>query len=463
MKINLTKIIAFVLIASSLFTSCKTERKQEITSIEITKNEAIKVDVIVPEHGMADPHAWVENGRVYIICGHDKSWDPTSSFPMDRWELWSTSDLVNWEFHRNLLPQDTYIGNKPNCWAGDICERDGKYYWFFSNRNIDTGVMVADEITGEYKDLLGKPLLHRGIVPVYPYDPEIFIENDVYTICFGSGTYYMATLAKDMKSLDSKPEKIIIQDKNGNELKAEDKPTLFKRNDWYYLVYGSRYSMSKKLYGPYEFQGAFLSGGHTSFFDWKGQKYVIQENHDISAFYRGASLKPVKFKEDGRIIVPEDDSMYPAPGRPFEFNNSTMGWKALNGTDANFNEGKLTGTIYKENAVVRSAPWLYTDTRLCSKVTFKVKNKSAAKKMKFSIFTRNKKEKDFWRVGTNPVDWSKQQWVTIPISSYNKCFVTYSIKLSEFNNIKNRLMQVAFQPAADVASGTWEIEEIRIE
>ena len=155
--------------------------------------DALKIDVIVPEHGMADPHAWVENDTLFIICGHDKSWDAKGSFPMDRWEIWSTVDLKNWKFHRNILPTDTYIGDKPNCWAGDICERDGKYYWFFSNRNINTGVMVADTIDGEYKDLLGKPLLPKGIVPVHPYDPEIYIENDVYTICFGVNQYYMAT------------------------------------------------------------------------------------------------------------------------------------------------------------------------------------------------------------------------------------------------------------------------------
>ena len=464
MKVSFKQISTLALYIIVLISCSEVQKKKEVESnISEVKHQPIKIDVIVPEHGMADPHAWVENDRVYIICGHDKSWDATSSFPMDRWELWSTVDLVNWEFHRNLLPQDTYIGNKPNCWAGDIVERDGKYYWFFSNRNIDTGVMVADEITGEYKDLLGKPLLPKGIVPVHPYDPEIFIENDVYTICFGAGTYYMATLSKDMKSLATKPKPVYVLDKNGKKLGVPDKSTLFKRDDWYYLVYGSKYAMAKNLYGPYEFKGVFLRGGHTSFFDWKGQKYVLQENHDISAFYRGASLKPVNFNEDGTVIIPKDDTMYPEPGRPFEFKNSTMGWKALNGTTAEFKEGKLTGIISEKNAIIRSAPWLYTDTRLCSKVTFKVKNNSAAKEMKFSIFTRDENENEFWTVRTEPVNWDKQQWITIPISSNSNEFKTYTIELNQFKQVNNRLMQVAFQPAANVASGSWEIEEIRVE
>ena len=449
------------LLASVLLFSCKVSQKKEAKLTSEETHNPISVDVIVPEHGMADPHVWVENDTVYIICGHDESWEGKGSFRMDRWEVWSSTDLVNWKHHRDILPSDTYIGNQPNCWAGDICERDGKYYWFFSNRNIDTGVVVADKITGKYKDLLGKPLLPKGIVPVHPYDPEIFIENDVYTICFGAGTYYMATLAKDMKSLITKPKKIEILDEDGNFLNAEDKPTLFKRNNWYYLVYGSRYAMSKNLYGPYTFKGDFLRGGHTSFFDWKGQKYVLQENHDISAFYRGASLKPVFFNNDETILIPEDDRMYPEPGRPFEFKKSTMGWKALNGTNLAFYDGKLNGTVSEENATVQSAPWLYTDTSLCSKVSFKIKNNSDGNTLKFSIYTRNKSG-DFWSTGTEPVDWGKQQWITIPISSNDDNFKTYTIELNKFEEINERLMQVAVQPIANTSSGTWEIDEIII-
>lgn len=420
---------------------------------------AFYVDVIAPEHGMADPHAWVQNDTVYVICGHDESWEGKGSFRMDRWEVWSSTDLKKWKHRRNIYPSQTYIGNQPNCWAGDITERDGKFYWFFSNRNKNTGVMVADQATGEYKDLLGKPLLPEGIVPVHPYDPEVFVENDVYTICFGAGTYYMATLSNDMKSLVSEPKAITVIDEKGQSMKTEDKSTLFKRNGWYYLVFGSRYAMSKNLYGPYEFKGAFLKGGHTSFFEWKNQLYVLQENHDISAFYRGASLKPVFFNKDETIIVPKEDRMYPAPGRPFEFKNSTMGWNALGGTLISYKEGKLMGTITAKNAVVQSAPWLYTETKLCSKITLKIKNNSQAKELKLALFTRNY-SKNFWSTETGQVDWSKQEWITIPIAAKDASFKIYTIDLNKFKNRNELLMQLAFQLEAD--KGSWEIDEVII-
>ncbi|MEM6642699.1 MAG: family 43 glycosylhydrolase [Bacteroidota bacterium] len=425
--------------------------------------DAIKIDVIVPEHGMADPHAWVLNDTLWVICGHDASWDPKSSFPMDRWEVWSSVNLKDWNYHRSILPTDTYIGDQPNCWAGDITERDGKYYWFFSNRHTDTGVMIADQIDGEYKDLLGKPLLPKGIVPVSPYDPEIYLEDGIYTICFGAGTYYMATLSEDMKSLATEPKAVLVKDKSGKKMGTGDKSTLFKRNDWYYLVWGDNYAMSNNLYGPYDFKGAFLSGGHTSFFEWSdGQLYVLQENHDISAFYRGASLKPVFFNEDQTILVPEDDRWYPAPGRPFAFKNSTMGWRSPDSTaTVNFSDGKLKGVVSSTNAIIQSAPWLYTDSRLCSEVIFKVKNSSDATEMKFAMHTRNQ-ERGFWRIGTAPINWDEKEWITIPIEPNQENFITYSLPISAFEQVNERIMQIALQPLADVATGEWELEEIII-
>lgn len=420
---------------------------------------AIKVDDIVREHGMADPHAWVQKDTLWIICGHDQSWDPKSSFPMDRWEIWSTTDLRHWKFHHSIYPKDTYIGDHPDCFAGDICERDGKYYWFFSDRTNSTGVLVANKIDGEYKDILGKPLLPKGIVPVPPYDPEIYIENGVYTICFGAGTYYMATLSKDMMSLETKPKAIVVKDENGKSLRTSDKSTLFKRNGWYYLVYGSKYAMSRNLYGPYLFKGAFLSGGHTSFFDWQGQKYVLQENHDISAFYRGASLKPVFFNADGTIRVPKNDRLFPGPGRPWHFDNSTMGWKVLHGTTMYLGDGTLSGKISEPKALIQSAPWLYTDTKGCSKITIKMRNRSYATQLKIAIFTRDTGP-GFFKESTGPVDWGKQDWVSIPISSNDKEFKTYTVDLSQFKDVREKLMQMAIQPAVDTYNGTWEIDDI---
>lgn len=420
-------------------------------------------DVIVPEHGMADAHTFVKGDTLFVICGHDESWDGKGSFRMDRWEIWSTVDLKTWKYHHSIYPSQTYIGDNPNCWAGDICERNGKYYWFFSNRNIDTGVMCADKIDGVYKDILGKPLLPKGIVPVHPYDPAIYHENGVYTICFGAGTYYMATLANDMKSLSTMPKAVSVVDDKGNKLATSDKSTIIKRNGWYYLIYGHRYAMSKNLYGPYLFKGNFLNGGHTSLFQWHGQWYVLQENHDISAFFRGISLKPVFFNEDGTIIIPPSDRMYPGPGRSWNFTRSTMGWKALKGTTVCRDENNsLSGDINDSKALIVSAPWLCTISKDCKEIRVTIKNRSYANKMRIALFTRDS-GKDFWTSFTNPVDWDNQEWVTQIIEPNSDRFITYKIPFSKFTKINQQIMQVALQPLFDTYNGHWEIKNITIQ
>ena len=426
--------------------------------------DAVKVDVIVKEHGMADAHAWVQGDTLFIGCGHDASPDPHKSFSMDRWEIWSTTDLKEWTYHTSILPQDTYIGDAPDCFAGDLCERDGKYYWFFSNRNKSTGVAVADQIGGTYRDMLNAPLITpKNGYSSHPYDPEIFIEDGVYTICYGSGTYYMATLGKDMCSLASDPKPIEIHDNEGNSVSATDKSSLFKRNGWYYLVYGHRYAMSRNLYGPYKFMGNFLNGGHTSFFEWHGQWYVLQENHETSAFYRGISLKPVFFDEHDAVIIPPDDGMFPGPGRKWDFERSPMAWRAVKGSTVyRTKDGALGGEVSENQATIESAAWLYTLSEECSTISIRIKNNSHAGRMRIAIDSRDY-GKGFWNTGSGKKDWTKEPWVTVPIESNCDEFRTYTIPLSKFGHLKERIMQVAIQPLFDTFNGSWEIDEIVIE
>lgn len=47
------------------------------------------------------------------------------------------------------------------CWATETATKNGQYYFYFSNGNDDTGVMVADNPEGPYKDASGKPMLPK--------------------------------------------------------------------------------------------------------------------------------------------------------------------------------------------------------------------------------------------------------------------------------------------------------------
>ena len=373
---------------------------------KVDERGTMVVENLFPSHGLTDPHVWIEDGRVYLFCGHDESWDTDDTWRMNRWEIWSSDNLTDWQFENKILPTQTYIGDQPNCWAGDIAERDGKYYWYFSNRNNDSGVCVSDKITGEYRDALGKPFLDKSLIDRgHPYDPEIFIENEEYYVIFGSGNYNIAKLNRDMISLAERPKPIDIKDENGKPIYTADKSAMFKRNDTYYLVWGGQYATSDKLYGPYQYRGDFLAGGHNSIFKWENKWYVVQENKDISLFYRGISLKRLTFDDKGLVIVPEDDMDYPGDGRCYDYENDEMGWKALDGTTLKWSKrneslkGRISG-----NASIQSAMWLVRDTDNYSCIKLRMKNHSDAKIAKVYVSTITPKG-SFW---TDPsVDWNK--------------------------------------------------------
>lgn len=444
---------SLIAIVCTLLLGCAEEKSNEV-------HKSVQIANVFPEQGLTDPHALVDNGKLYVFCGHDKSWHTDSTWLMDRWEIHSTTDLKEWKKEGEILPSQTYIGDEPNCWAGNIVKRDNKYYWYFSNRNINTGVMVADSPVGPWKDALGKPLLHEGIIgKTHPYDPTIFEENGEYSIVFGVGTYYAAKLSKDMISLESTPQPLSVVDKQGNKKWTDDKSTLFKRGNKYYLAWGGHYAMSDDFYGPYAYQGAFLAGGHNDVFVWKNQWYVVMENKDIGIFYRGVSLKPLNFNEDGTVIVPESDGDFPTDGRKWEFEQSTMAWAANEGTSLEWEKGLIKGDL-KGHAIIESAVWLLTDLTKYNMLVLKLKNQSKATKARVSIASFNPGH-HFWEKPA--IDWEKEASFEIEISSNDTDFKEYKINLSAHPYLKNTLKRVRIEPALDVTKGSWELSYLSIE
>lgn len=427
-------------------------------------NEVVSVNSIAPDKGLADPHVWIVNDTLYAMCGHDKTWNTTDFCHMDKWELWSTTNLKDWKHVLDIKPTQTYIGDNDNCWAGDLAEKNGKFYWYFSNRNFSTGVMTAPSMKGPWKDALGKPLLPNDIIPSHhPYDPEIYVENGVFTIFFGAGKYYAATLNDDMVSLKSKPLPIEVLNEDGSRHANGDKSCVFKRGDWYYLCWGNVYSMSKNLYGPYTYKGAFLDGGHGSVFKWHGQWYSIQENHETNAFYRGVQLRPLFFNEDSTVKIPKVNYEYPFPGRVYDFKHSTQGWRGIKDTEVtrdkhDYIEGKVDG----KDAIIASTPFLHTDLNICNNIYVKLKSESKATKFRVAIYTYGADLKPFTRKAPQIVDWSKEDFIDIPYKKLNGGVQSFEISLSAFKGHKQYLHQIAVQPICDAKEGKWELLEVSI-
>ncbi|MGQ1911507.1 family 43 glycosylhydrolase [Marinifilum sp. RC60d5] len=446
-----------------IFCSCTSKEKAVKNKIPGYNPHAVSVNSIAPDRGLADPHVIIIGDTIYAMCGHDRDWNIVDFCHMNRWELWASSNLTEWKHKLNILPTDTYIGDQDNCWAGDLATKDGNYYWYFSNRNFNTGVMIAPTINGPWKDALGKPLLPKGLTPSNSYDPEVFEENGVHYIIFGAGQYYIARLGNDMISLADEPQKLLVQNDDGTRKPTGDKPAIFKRGDWYYLFWGYKYSMSKNLKGPYTFKGDYIDGGHGSAFEWKGQWYSIQENHETNAFYRGVQIRPLYFNKDSTVYIPENNFEYPLPGRIYNFEYTTQGWRSEKGTNLNRDEKSacIYGTSECKDAIVASTPFIHTPIYLCKQVKIVIKNVSGSNSIKLALNGYNDPTR-FTRVAPKKVDWDKEEWVIADVKTNNE-WQEIIIPLSQFKTRKKHLHQLAIQPVPNKTNAEWIIKSVIVE
>ncbi len=281
---------------------------------------------IVPAVGLNDPHIHIFNDKAYVYATHDKS-PENENFIMEDWWIWSSTDLVSWELESVLDPEDTYIGaGFQSAWATDAAYRNDKYYWYFSELNEQTGVVVGDSPTGPWMDPLGKPFLAKDLTPTHEYDISIIEDQGVFYAVFGVWDYYIARMGDDMISLAEKPRMIIVKNPVGpyGEGSTDDKPFVHERNGTFYLSWGAFYATSKSVYGPYEYRGVILNeesfapgyeeptwphgfrqGRHGSFFEWHNQWYFAY--CDISQtgnrYFRDTFISYVHYEDDGDIAT----------------------------------------------------------------------------------------------------------------------------------------------------------------
>lgn len=230
---------------------------------------------IISKRGVCDPHIHIFNDRAYLYASHDSP-DGNHDYDMFDWEIWSSSDLIDWRRESVIRPEETSIGPTYQCWAPDAAEKDGKYYLYLSFGMNATYVLASDCPGNGFTDVMKAPLLPKGLTPTASYDPAVFADDDGKCyILFGTpnwaggDSYYIARLGDDMMSLAETPRKITLDDS------ADDKPFLHKHGGVYYLSWGSYYATSENVYGPYTTRGNLdLTYDHSSFFEWNGQWFM---------------------------------------------------------------------------------------------------------------------------------------------------------------------------------------------
>ena len=270
---------------------------------------------IIPNQGVCDPHVHIFGGKAWLFSTHDRG-PNNPCFRMDDWRIFSSDDLLNWKLECTVHPEDTYLGKCEDCYATDAAERNGKIYFYFSEGQTSTGVMVSENGPGgPYRDPLGKPLLPPGLADTPSYDPTVFIDDDEaktpYILwgftCYGK-KYYIARLNEDMISLAEEPREIEIEN-----TWPSDASWVSKFGGVYYLsTHRSWYATSDSIYGPYTYRGQFCFepyNDHGTFFTYHNQTYYIygvpEDYHEepFDHFYRTTKLVYAHLRANGEIVI----------------------------------------------------------------------------------------------------------------------------------------------------------------
>lgn len=77
-----------------------------------------------------DPAPYVHGDKVYLFVDHDE--DDATYFLMKDWLVFSTEDMVNWQYLGAQVSTETFKWAKQGdrAWAAQAVEHKGKWYWY---------------------------------------------------------------------------------------------------------------------------------------------------------------------------------------------------------------------------------------------------------------------------------------------------------------------------------------------
>ena len=273
---------------------------------------------IIKHEFTADPAALVMGDTLWLFAGHDYAGGQTG-YKMKDWLVYSSTDLKNWtEYPVPLKITDFSWAKSGDAYAGQVIEKDGKYYWYISTNWSGIGVAVADRPEGPYKDALGKPLLVNKdcFASTHAWaciDPTVITDKDGDSWLFwGNGECYYAKLKENMIELDGEVKQL-----NTTGFEYTEAPWIHENNGKYYLSYATgfpekiAYATSDSIDGQYSYKGIMneIAGNsntnHQSIVKFKDQWYFVYHNGAIQtnggSFSRSICIDRLEYNPDGSI------------------------------------------------------------------------------------------------------------------------------------------------------------------
>ena len=274
----------------------------------------------------ADPDAHVFAGRYWIF--------PTTSALYEdqiRFDAFSSTDLVHWTRHPDVLTKDGVKWARRAMWAPSVVEKDGRWYFFFGANDIQSneesggiGVAVADRPEGPYRDLIGKPLIdafHNGAQPI---DQFVFRDGEDWYMVYGGWKHAnLVRLKDDFTGLLPFADGTLYREITPAPEYVEGSVMFQRDGRWYYMWseggwgtpdYSVAYAIADKPTGPFARIGKVLeqdpevatSAGHHSVLNVPGTDrwYIVYHRRplgDDGRDHRQVSIERMYFDEEGRI------------------------------------------------------------------------------------------------------------------------------------------------------------------
>lgn len=273
----------------------------------------------------ADPEGAVLGGQYWVF--------PTFSAPFDEqlhFDAFSSSDLVHWTKHPNVLEQKNISWLRRALWAPAIISANGRYYLFFGANDVHPGevggigVAVSEKPEGPYVDALGKPLIGEVVNGAQPIDQFVFHDDDgQYYMYYGGWRHCnMVRLSSDLLSIEPWDDGSVFR-----EITPEgyvEGPFMLKRNGKYYFMWSEggwtgpnycvAYAISDTPFGPFQRIGKILQqdpsiatgAGHHSVIQIPGKDeyYIIYHRRPLTETdgnSRETCIDRLVFREDGTI------------------------------------------------------------------------------------------------------------------------------------------------------------------
>lgn len=311
-----TQISTIYNAAKGLATTTKASISTNISRVwESTGNPIIK------HKYTADPAAFVYKDTMFIFTGQDAAGGQTG-YNMLTWCCFATTDMKHfWEYNTPMKASDFAWGTQNAAWAGQVVERNGKFYWYTSSNTTGIGVGVANRPEGPYKDALGRALLTNANSPGLSHswrtiDPSVFIDTDGQAwLYWGNGATWVCKLNADMISIDATFGTKMVSITGSMDFPFTEAPWVHKKDGLYYLSFAAgfperiSYAVATNPAGPFVYKGILneIAGNsntnHQAIVQFKNNWYFIYHNGGIQtdggSFSRSVCIDKLEFDENG--------------------------------------------------------------------------------------------------------------------------------------------------------------------